>query len=340
MEGLDFTPQFTPERRAQIFSGNANLELAEDVAGILNIELSERELTPFSDGEMGCQLEESVRENYVFVIQPHGGGGMDPNIALVEQLLLCRAAKGASAERVIAICPYFGYSRQDRKSKGREPISAELVCEFLGDAGADSIVGIDLHASQIQGFFGGKPFDNLTAAPELREAILPHLEEGAVIVSPDVGRMKTAAGHKRRMPPDLNIGGAYIDKTRPIGTKNEAEAHEVVGDVEDRQCILIDDIIDTGGTLAETADLLMRRGAKEVLAIATHPVLSGNAVANLGESAISRLVVTNTLALTPEQKSLEMLQVTSVAMLIAKAIKELFTGGSISDIFEENENRS
>jgi ribose-phosphate pyrophosphokinase len=338
MSELTYT---TPNRHAKIFSGNANPELAAEVAGHLDTELSPRTLEAFSDGEINCQLEDSVRGNYIFVIQPHGGGGMDPNVALMEQLLLCGAAKGASAKKVIAVCPYFGYGRQDRKSKGREPISAQMACAFLDSAGVDGIVSIDLHSSQIQGFFGGKPFDNLTAAPVLRNSILPQLEEGVILVSPDAGRIKTAAGHRKRMPAELNAGTAYIDKVRPKGTVNVAEALEVAGnDVEGHQCLLIDDMIDTGGSLAKAADLLIQRGAKEVLAIATHPILSDKAINNLGGSAIKQLEAANTRALTPEQKSLDILQVNSVAKLISEAIDKIFRDGSISDIFDESEHRS
>lgn len=321
----------TPVRKAQIFSGNANPELAQLVAQELDTELSPRILEPFSDGEIKCQLLDTVRGNYVFIIQSHGGGQVDVNTAIAEHQLLCDAAAGGSAAKVIAIAPYFGYSRQDRKAAGRESVGAKLLCTTLKAAGATGIVGIDLHSTQTQEFFDG-PFDNLTAAPILRQAIMPELEEGVVVVSPDAGRNKAAARHRKELS-GLGASVAYIDKSRPTDTINQVEALDVVGDVEGRQCLIVDDMIDTAGTISAAANLLAARGATDVLTMATHPVLSGNAISKLTSSAIRQLVVTDTLALSPDQLAMDNIRVVSVAKIIAGAIDEIFRDGSISKLF-------
>jgi ribose-phosphate pyrophosphokinase len=245
----------------------------------------------------------------------------------MEQLIMIDAAKRASAKNITAVCPYYGYSRQDRKSAGREPITAKLVADVLQVAGADRVVSLDLHSGQIQGFFD-IPFDHLTALPVLVAELRRLAGVDMVIVSPDAGRVKVAERFSQHLNSDL----AFVHKRRPRGSANQVEALDVVGEVEGRHCVLIDDMIDTAGTICAAAELLAERGASDIWAMATHPVLSDPALERLEKAPISRVVVTNTLPVPPERR-IDKLAVLSVSKLIADAIDAVFEDTSVSEIF-------
>ncbi len=290
----------------------------------MGVELLEAHLREFANGEMHCRYASSMRGTDVFIIQTHS---RNVNDSLMEQLIMIDAAKRASAKHITAICPYYGYSRQDRKSAGREPITAKLVADMLQRAGADRVVSVDLHSGQIQGFFD-IPFDHLTALPVL-EAELRRLDgDGLVVVAPDAGRVKVAERYGQHLGADL----AVVHKRRPRGSVNEVEALQVVGEVEGRRCVVVDDMIDTAGTICAAAELLVDRGAGEVWAMATHPVLSDPAMQRLEKSVISKVVVTNTLPISDE-KMISKVRVVSVAKLIADAIEAVFQDTSVSEIF-------
>jgi ribose-phosphate pyrophosphokinase len=262
--------------------------------------------------------------------------GRSINDSIMEQLIMIDAAYRASAKRVTAVCPFYGYARQDRKSDGREPITARLIADLFKAAGAKRMVSIDLHSGQIQGFFEG-PVDHLTAMPVLEKYVRQHARNEVVIVSPDAGRVKVAERFAQHLA-DMNADVAFINKRRPKNTTNVAVAKEVIGEVEGRLCILADDMIDTGGTIVSAADLLMARGATEVWAMATHGVLSGPAIERLENSVISRVVLTNTLPL-PKEKQIAKIEVLSVAKILADALAAVFDETSVSDLFD-GENQS
>jgi len=331
---------YSPVRKAQIFSGNANTDLANLVTNELKTPIGKRILEPFSDGEIRCKIEESVRGNYVFVIQSHGGGGIDVNTAIMEQQFLCAAAAGASASKVIAVCPYLGYSRQDRKSSGREPISARQILSNFVTAGADGIVCVDLHSGQTQGFTDLKiPIDNLTAGPILRRAMLPELQDTLTVVAPDSGATKLATEHRKRLSfMGYNVTSAYIDKNRPKKEKDSVEAMEVIGEVKGRQCLMVDDMVNTAETLKKDSQLLVKNGAIDVISLATHAVFSGNARENIETSEIRKMIVTNSRALTAEQKP-DNVEVAPIQSIIAEAIKAIFQDLSISEIFDGENNK-
>jgi len=318
-------------KRLALYTGRTHRELAEEVAGHLGIPLGQDNLVSFANGEMRCSFGESVRGTDVFIMQTHYGvDGRSVNDSIMEHLVMIDAAYRASAKRITAVCPFYGYARQDRKAAGREPITARLVADMFLAAGAKRMISIDLHSGQIQGFFNG-PVDHLTAMPVLEDYVRQHATE-PVIVSPDAGRIKVA----ERMAQHLNDCGAdlaFIYKRRPKGTTNVAEAAEVMGDVEGRTCVLTDDMIDTGGTIVAAAELLKKRGAKDVWAMATHGLLSGPAVDRLKNAPIDRIVLTNSLPLPPE-KQLPNIEVLSVAPLIAEALGAVFDDTSVSDIFD------
>jgi ribose-phosphate pyrophosphokinase len=248
----------------------------------------------------------------------------------MEQLIMIDAAYRASAKRITAVCPFYGYARQDRKAEGREPITARLLADLFKAAGSKRMVSLDLHSGQIQGFFEG-PVDHLTAMPVLERYVRDHAREGVVIVSPDAGRVKVAERFAQHLA-DMSADVAFINKRRPKGLANVAVAKEVIGDVEGRLCILADDMIDTAGTMVSAAELLLARGAREVWAMATHAVLSGPAVDRLKNSKIERVVVTNTLPL-GEDKRFDKVEVLSVAKIIADALAAVFEETSVSDLF-------
>jgi ribose-phosphate pyrophosphokinase len=322
--------ELVPRRKLQLLSGRSHLALAEEVAAYLGVALSSPNIVDFANGEIRPRFEESVRGADVFVIQSHcRTPGRSVNDSLMEQWLMIDAAKRASAKRITAVCPYYGYSRQDRKSKGREPISARLVSDFFLTAGADRIMSVDLHSGQIQGFFDG-PVDHLTAVPLLTRYLRQQAADDFVMVAPDTGRTKVAEQAARHLSGDVDVASVY--KRRPKDAVNQVQALDVMGDVGGRMCVLIDDMIDTAGTICAAGELLVAKGATEVWAMATHAVLSDSAVDRLKNSRISRVVVTDTLPLPPE-KQIDKIEVVSVARVFADAIDAVFTDGSVSQIF-------
>ena len=319
------------KKKLHVVSGRANLPLAEEIAAALEVPLGEANTTNFANGEIHCRFGESVRGMDVFIIQSHGGtASMSINDALVEHLQMVDAARRASAKRITAVMPSYGYGRQDRKAEGREPITAKLVANMFAAAGANRLMSVDLHSGQIQGFFDG-PFDHLVAMPVLVDYLQRTRGDDLVVVSPDAGRVKVAERYANVLHADL----AIVHKRRVKGAKNMVEAKEVVGNVAGRTCVLIDDMIDTGGTLVAAAEQLIEQGASKVCAAATHGVLSGPAIDRLKNSVISKVVVTNTLPLPPD-KQIDKIEVLSVAQIIADAIDAVFEDTSVSDIFGGN----
>jgi ribose-phosphate pyrophosphokinase len=319
--------ELVTKKKLLLYSGGAHPELAAEIAEHLEVDLGDANLRTFANGEMHCRFNESVRGADVFIIQTHSG---PVNDAIMQQLIMLDAAKRASAKRITAVCPYYGYSRQDRKAEGREPITAKLVADMLTQAGADRMVSVDLHSGQIQGFFD-KPVDHLIAMPVLVDYLHEHAGSDVVVVSPDAGRVKVAERFSQQLGADL----AFVNKTRPKGVANTVEARDVIGNVEGRRCVIIDDMVDTAGTIVAAADILIEHGATEVWAMATHGVLSDPATDRLKNSRISRVVLTNTLPLPPE-KAIDKIEVLSVARIIADAIDAVFEDTSVSDFFGGN----
>ncbi|MGH9235531.1 MAG: ribose-phosphate diphosphokinase [Acidimicrobiales bacterium] len=320
--------ELVTKKKLHIVSGRANLPLAEEIADALDVPLGDANCTDFANGEIHCRFGESVRGMDVFIIQSHGASGRrSVNDAIIEHLQMVDAARRASAKRITAVMPFFGYGRQDRKAEGREPITAKLVANMFAAAGADRLMSVDLHSGQIQGFFDG-PFDHLVAMPVLVDHLEQHMGEDIVVVSPDAGRVKVAERYANVLHADL----AIVHKRRIRGAHNAVEAKEVVGNVAGRTCVLIDDMIDTGGTLVAAAEQLIEEGASQVCAAATHGVLSGPAIDRLKNSVITKVVVTNTLPLPPE-KEIDKIEVLSVATVIADAIDAVFEDTSVSEIF-------
>lgn len=318
-------------KRLALYSGRTHPGLAIEVAGHLGIELGQPNIVEFANGEVRPRFGESVRGCDVFVIQTHFGvDGRSINDSIMEQLIMCDAATRASAKRITAVCPFYGYARQDRKAEGREPITARLVADLMKAAGVKRMISIDLHSGQIQGFFDG-PVDHLTSMPVIEAYIRENAPHQPVIVSPDAGRIKVAQRLAQHLG-DRDASLAFVYKRRPKGMTNVAEAMEVIGDVEGRLCILTDDMIDTGGTIVSAADILLERGATEVWAMATHGVLSGSAVERLQNSQIARVVLTNTLPL-PDEKKIPKIEIISVAGIIAEALSAVFDDTSVSEIF-------
>ena len=319
--------ELVTKKRLHLMSGRANLPLAEEIAQRLGVSLGDAHLAEFANGELHCRFGESVRGTDVFIIQSHSNSDeMSVNDALMEQLIMVDAAKRASAKRITVVCPYYGYGRQDRKAEGREPISAKLMADMFRAAGAKRLVSVDLHSGQIQGFFDG-PVDHLTAMPVLVEHMAT-LGDDLVVVSPDAGRVKVAERYANVLHADL----AIVHKRRVKGQKNSVEARDVVGEVDGRVCVLIDDMIDTASTLCAAAEQLIDHGATEVHAVATHGVFSGPAIDRIKNSVISKVTVTNTLPLPPE-KQIDKIEVLSVAGVVADAIDAVFEDTSVSEIF-------
>jgi len=316
--------EMIPKRTLTLVSGRSHPELANKIAAGLGVTLGEANLREFANGEVHCRYDGSIRGTDVFIIQTHCG---PVNDTLMEQLIMIDAAKRASAKRITAVVPYYGYARQDRKATGREPITAKLVADMLQAAGADRVLSVDLHSGQIQGFFN-VPFDHLTAAPVLEKYLREQLSSDIVVVAPDAGRVKVAERYAQHLGADL----ALVHKTRPRGTANTVEARHVVGDVKGRHCVIIDDMIDTAGTICAAAQLLADNGAKEIWAMATHAVLSDPAVERLSAAPIGRVVVTDTLPIRPDRQ-FATLEVLTVAPLIADAIDAVFEDTSVSEIF-------
>jgi ribose-phosphate pyrophosphokinase len=316
--------ELVTKKKLVVVSGRANEPLAHEVCQHLGVKLGEVVLSTFASGELYARYGESIRGADVFILQSHS---VPINDRLMEQLILIDAAKRASAKRITAVVPFYGYSRQDKKTEGREPITARLVADMFSVAGADRIISVDLHQGQIQGFFD-KPVDSLVALPVLVHYLQRMIDGDAVVVSPDAGGVKRAQKFANHLDADL----AFIHKRRPHGTHNVAQALEVVGDVAGRTCVLVDDIIDTGGTIAAAAELLVARGAGDVYVVATHGIFSDPAVDRLKNAPIREVVVTNTLPI-PDEKRWDGLQVLSIAEIIADAIDAVFEDTSVSDLF-------
>jgi ribose-phosphate pyrophosphokinase len=316
--------ELTPKKRLQLFTGRSNLALAHDIARHLEVELGDANLSEFADGEIHCRFGESIRGADVFIIQSHSS---PVNKSIMEQLVMIDAAKRASAKRITAVCPYYGYSRQDRKAREREPITAKLVADMLSRAGVDRVVSVDLHSGQIQGFFD-VPVDHLTAMPILTEFVQDYVGQDVVVVSPDAGRVKLAERFARLLHADL----AIIHKRRMVDAANRVEALDVVGNVDGRACVVVDDMIDTAGTVCAAAEQLRAHGALEVHAMATHGIFSDPAIDRIKNSLISRVVVTDTLPLA-DDRLIDKIEVLSVAGIIADAINAVFEDTSVSEIF-------
>ena len=310
------------EGELKVFTGNANPALAQEIVDYVGIPLGECEVGRFKDGEVHMQLGESVRGSNVFVIQPTS---TPVNENLMELLIMIDALKRASARSVNVVIPYYGYARQDRKAKARDPITAKLVANLLEKSGANRIICMDLHAGQIQGFFD-IPLDHLVGLPILAGHFLDKNIDNPVVVSPDMGGVTRARAFAERLGAPL----AIIDKRRPA--VNVAQVMNIIGDIAGKTAILIDDMIDTGGTITLGAKALLERGAREVYAACVHPVLSGDGVDKLRQSEIREVVVTNTIAL-PQEKQIDKIHVLSVAELIAEAIMRVHKHRSISQLF-------
>ncbi len=315
------------KKRMMIFSGSAYPEFAREVADHLGMRLGEARLGRFENGELYCRYLESVRGADAFVIQCHCGTSHHSiNDHIVEQLVMIDALKRASAKRIVAVVPFYGYARSDKKTLSREPVAAKLMADLFAAAGADRCMSVDLHTGQIQGFFD-KPFDHLTALPLLGGWLAEHVgEHDRVVVSPDAGRVRLAekfAGH-------LHAPIAILHKRR-MG-HNVAQILEVVGNVAGKTAILVDDMIDTAGTITQAARVLKEHRASRVIACATHPILSGPAVERLQESEIETVVVTNTLPI-PVERQLEKMVVLSIAPILASALRAVFEDESVSEIF-------
>jgi ribose-phosphate pyrophosphokinase len=319
------------DKRLMIAAGRSSEELGAKIADRLGVSLTHPGLKTFSNGEIYCRFEESIRGADIFLVQSTAGNdqaGLTANDALVELLIMIDAAVGASAHRVIAVTPWYGYSRQDKKSAPREPITARLVARMLETAGISRLLTMDLHAGQLQGFFSAQtPVDHMTALPMLSQYVHDQLGESneLVIVAPDAGRVKLTRNFARK------VGAPYalMEKERPA--HGVAEIGRVIGDVRGKIAVIVDDMIDTGGTLAAAARTVMDEGAKQVHAVATHGVFSGNAWENLTESPLSGIVVTDTIPL--RDGAPEMIRVISTADLLTESIRKIFTDDSVSEIF-------
>jgi ribose-phosphate pyrophosphokinase len=309
--------------RLKIFTGSANPVLAAEICSALNTPLGQASVKRFSDGEIYLQIQENVRGADVFVVQPTC---TPVDRHLMELLLMMDALKRASAERITAVLPYYGYARQDRKDKPRVPISAKLIAGLLESAGADRILALDLHAAQLQGFFD-VPVDHLFAAPVLIEYFKSQEIPDLTVVSPDAGGVERARAFAKR----LNAPLAIIDKRRLEA--NVADVMHIIGDVEGRHCLIVDDLIDTAGTLGKGADALLRQGAASVTACATHAVLSGPAVERIGCSHLKEVVLTNSIPLKEEARKCPRIRVLSVADLLARAIQSIHEETSVSTLF-------
>jgi ribose-phosphate pyrophosphokinase len=305
-----------------LLSGTANRPLAEEIAASLELSLTDASTSRFADGEIFVRLDENARGRDVFIVQPTP----PPAENIMELLLLTDAAKRASAARVTAVMPYYGYARQDRKDQPRVAIGAKLLANLMVAAGADRVLGIDFHTHQLQGFFD-VPVDHLYAAPVLTRYFLRKGLSDPVVVAPDVGAAKMARGFARR----INASFAIIDKRRPA--PNVAEVLNIVGEVQGRRCIVVDDMIDTAGTMASVIGALKERGADEIYVAATHPLLSGPAVERLETAPVTEVVVTNTLHV-PEERRFDKLKVLSVANLLARAIRYTHSNESVSQLFD------
>lgn len=307
----------------KVFTCNSHPELAEEIVKEMGIELGKSTVSKFSDGEISVSIWEPVRGADVFIVQSTGN---PVNDNLMELLIMVDAMKRASAKSITAIIPYYGYARQDRKAKARDPITSKLVADLLETAGVDRVVSMDLHANQIQGYFD-IPVDHMVGQPMLTEYFRNKNLEDLVVVSPDHGSVTRA----RKMAKPLNVPIAIIDKRRP--EPNKSEIMNIVGDIKDKNCVIVDDMIDTAGTICNAAKALMDLGAKSVYAAATHAVLSGPAIERIAESPIQEMVLLNTLPL-PKEKMLDKFTILSVGPLFAETITRIASNRSVSEMFE------
>ncbi|MFE2378628.1 ribose-phosphate diphosphokinase [Streptomyces sp. NPDC059398] len=317
----------TGEKKLMLFSGRAHPELAEEVAAQLGVDLVPTKAFDFANGEIYVRFQESARGADCFLMQSHTA---PINQWIMEQLIMIDALKRASARSITVIVPFYGYARQDKKHRGREPISARLIADLMKTAGADRILTVDLHTDQIQGFFDG-PVDHLFALPILADYVGAKVDRSKLtIVSPDAGRVRVADRWCDRLGAPL----AIVHKRRDKDVANQVTVHEVVGEVKGRVCVLVDDMIDTGGTIVAAADALFANGAEDVIVTATHGVLSGPAADRLKNSKVSEFVFTNTLP-DPDNLELDKITVLSMAPTIARAVREVFEDGSVTSLFEE-----
>ena len=313
------------DKQLMLFTGRAHPDLAHQVAELLKVEIVPTRAISYANSEIYVRFEESVRGCDAFVIPSHAA---PVNEWTMEQLIMVDALKRASAKRITVVAPFYPYARQDKKHRGREPISARLIADLFHTAGAHRIMSVDLHAAQIQGFFDG-PVDHLWAMPVLSDYLLKKYDTSEMtVVSPDAGRVRVADMWTDR----LNCALAIIHKRRDPNLVNTVAIHEVVGEVEGRVCLVVDDMIDTAGTICQAAEALKARGAKAVIAAATHPVLSGPAIDRLKAAEFEEVIVTDTLPI-PEERRFDSLTVLSIAPLIARAIREVFEEGSVTSLF-------
>ncbi len=316
----------TGKKTLMLFSGRAHGDLAEEVAADLGVEPVPTKFMTFANGELYVRFEDSVRGCDAFVVQTHP---RPVNEWIMEQLIMVDALKRASAKRITVVTPFYGYARQDKKHRGREPISARLLADLFKAAGADRLMAVDLHTAQIQGFFDG-PVDHLWALPVLATHIQENYDTRRMtVVSPDAGRVRVADVWSDKLGASL----AIIHKRRDPNVANVVKVHEVVGDVEGRTCLIVDDMIDTAGTITQASEALLEAGAEEVIVAATHAVLSGPAIDRLKNSDIREVVVTNTLPIAPESQ-IDILTTLSIAPLLARAIREVFEDGSVTSLFD------
>ena len=312
------------ENKLRIFTGNANPDLAREIAAYLGTTVGDSVVNRFNNGEIQVMINESVRGKDIFIVQPTCGPIVNDNV--MELLIMADAFKRASANHITAVIPYYGYARQDRKARGREPITAKLMADLLETAGITRVVTIDLHAAQIQGFFN-IPFDHMPGGPLLAEYIKEKNLENMVVVSPDLGGVSRARGFAEI----LNAPMAIIDKRRP--EPGVAEVMNLIGNVEGKNCILVDDMVDTAGSLTEGARALKKFGANEIYACCTHPILTDPALSRIAQSDITELVVTNTIPLAPAKKYPK-IKVLSIAPILAETILRIYNDWSVSQLFD------
>lgn len=312
------------ENKVRIFTGNANPDLAREIAGYLGTTVGDSVVNRFNNGEVQVMINESVRGKDIFIVQPTCGPSVNDNV--MELLIMADAFKRASAQHITAVIPYYGYARQDRKARGREPITAKLMADLLETAGITRVVTIDLHAAQIQGFFN-IPFDHMPGGPLLAEYIKNKNLENMVVVSPDLGGVSRARGFAEI----LQCPMAIIDKRRP--EPGVAEVMNLIGDVKDKVCIMVDDMVDTAGSLTEGARALKKFGASEIYACCTHPILTDPALSRIAQSDITELVVTNTIPLAPSKKHPK-IKVLSIAPILAETILRIYNDWSVSQLFD------